>query len=449
MAVTKIWPVKGNIGKPISYVENELKTANPEWDKTSLQHLDDVIVYAANEDKTDKKYFVSGINCNADTARDQFVTVKKQFDKEDGIVAYHAIQSFDTGEVTPELAHRIGCEFAREVWGNEYQVVVATHLNTENIHNHFIINSVSFVHGRRCRAKQWYEINKINDDICRSYSLKVLEKPNGKGLPYNLHKEEVNGGDSRRNVARRAVDEAIAASSNMKEFEIALRSMGYSCNFDPKRKYWTIKASTWNKVMRLERLGEDYSNTRIRERIVASRDGKTFQTFQRALYKKRQYNLTTREHKIKKVGGIKGQYLRYCYMLGYLPKYKHNPARVSPLLKDDLAKLDRITDETRLLCRENITTDVELLSFKDKCLHRIDEAVIARDKLKNILRRNVSPEEKTNAQNEITKLNAELKTLRKNVKLVDGIAARSKVIDERINELEIREREVKENERKR
>ena len=449
MAVTKIWSVKGNIGKPISYVENELKTANPEWDKTSLQHLDDVIVYAANEDKTDKKYFVSGINCNADTARDQFVTVKKQFDKEDGIVAYHAIQSFDTGEVTPELAHRIGCEFARKVWGDEYQVVVATHLNTENIHNHFIINSVSFVHGRRCRAKQWYEINKINDDICRSYGLRVLEKPTGKGLPYNLHKEDVNGGDSRRNVARRAVDEAIAASSNMKEFEIALRSMGYSCNFDPKRKYWTIKASTWNKVMRLERLGEDYSNARIRERIAASREGKTFQTFQKALYKKRQYNLPTREYKIKKVGGIKGQYLRYCYMLGYLPKYKHNPARVSPLLKDDLAKLDRITDETRLLCRENITTDVELFSFKDKCLHRIDEAVIARDKLKNILRRNVSPEEKTNAQNEITKLNAELKTLRKNVKLVNGIAERSKVIDERINELEIREREVKENERKR
>ena len=104
MAVTKIWPVRGRVDSPLNY--------------------------AADEDKTEKQFFVTGINCNADTARDQFVTVKKQFDKEDGIVAYHGYQSFAEGEVTPELAHKIGIEFAERVWGDDYQVVVTTHLNT-------------------------------------------------------------------------------------------------------------------------------------------------------------------------------------------------------------------------------------------------------------------------------------------------------------------------------
>ena len=87
MAVTKIWPIKGRVGSPLDYVENEEKTENPKWDKSSLANLTDVMHYAADDDKTQKQFFVTGINCNADTARDQFVTVKKQFDKEDGIVA--------------------------------------------------------------------------------------------------------------------------------------------------------------------------------------------------------------------------------------------------------------------------------------------------------------------------------------------------------------------------
>ena len=94
--------------------------------------------YAADEDKTEKQFFVSGINCNPAIARDQFVTVKKQFDKEDGIVAYHGYQSFAEGEVTPEQAHEIGIELARRFWGDGYQVIVATHLNTSHVHSHII-----------------------------------------------------------------------------------------------------------------------------------------------------------------------------------------------------------------------------------------------------------------------------------------------------------------------
>lgn len=100
--------------------------------------LEDVIEYAANEDKTEKKFFVSGVNCDRDHARDEFLITKRRFGKEDGIVAYHAYQSFEEQDISPSLAHEIGVAFAKEIWGDRFQVVVATHLNTEHVHNHII-----------------------------------------------------------------------------------------------------------------------------------------------------------------------------------------------------------------------------------------------------------------------------------------------------------------------
>lgn len=446
MAVTKIWPVRGRVESPLNYAANEEKTSNPRWDKSSLENLTDVMHYAADEGKTEKQFFVTGINCNADTARDQFVTVKKQFDKEDGIVAYHGYQSFAEGEVTPEQAHAIGLEFAKKVWGDDYQVVVATHLNTKCFHNHFVVNSVSFKHGKRCRAKQWYELNKVSDEICRAHGLSIVDNPKGKGLSRNMYELEKAGGNTRLNIAKKAVDEAISVSSNMKEFEVALKSMGYTCHFDPRRKYWTIKLDTWDKVMRLQRLGPEYSNERIMERVREDKNLKSFVVFQRKVYVRRQYKLSTRGNKIKKVGGLKGLYLHYCYLLGYLPKYNQNPTRVSPLLRDDLLKLDRISDEAKLLCRENISTGEELFSFKDEKVKAMQTKVEIREELKKVLRRKISPEEKVKTKEQISVINKELSEMRKEVRLADSIEIRSKKIEGKINTIE---REVKDNERRR
>mgnify|MGYP003293236626 FL=1 len=120
MAVTKIWPVRGKPDSPLNYISNEMKTANPKWNKSSLGSLTDVMHYAVDEEKTEKQFFVTGINCSSEIARDQFVTVKKQYGKEDGIVAYHGYQSFGEDEVTPEQAHAIGVEFAQRIWGDDY-----------------------------------------------------------------------------------------------------------------------------------------------------------------------------------------------------------------------------------------------------------------------------------------------------------------------------------------
>ena len=140
--------------------------------------------------------------------------------------------------------------------------------------------------------------------------------------------------------------------------------------------------------------------------------------------------MPTREHKIKKVGGLYGLYLHYCYKLGYLPKYKkQNTARLHYLLKEDLLKLDKITQETRLLGRENISTDEQLFSYKESVLSQIKSLTDDRTHLRKQLRRNLSDNELSNVKEQITAITSKLWTLRKEVGLCDDIAERSKVIE--------------------
>lgn len=156
MATTSIWRVHGWLGKLVLYVENPDKTENPafyekpDMTQRETQGLSDVIEYAVQQEKTEKaetddegveimQQFVSGVNCTPMTARDEMIAVKKRFGKEGGVVAYHGYQSFAPGEATPEIAHEIGLRLAKKLWGEKYQVLVATHLDRENhLHNHFV-----------------------------------------------------------------------------------------------------------------------------------------------------------------------------------------------------------------------------------------------------------------------------------------------------------------------
>lgn len=189
MAVCEIWDVRGRLDHPLNYAENPDKTANPKYTESDLQALGDVMKYATNGQKTEQQFFVTGVNCCADTARQEMQIVKQQFDDRSKIVCYHAYQSFQHGEVTPEQAHEIGVKLAQRMWGDRFQVVVATHLNTDCYHNHFVINSISFVDG-----KHYYD-NKSNlcllrqrsDELCREYALSVIEHPDGRKQPYALY----------------------------------------------------------------------------------------------------------------------------------------------------------------------------------------------------------------------------------------------------------------------
>lgn len=235
---------------------------------------------------------------------------------------------------------------------------------------------------------------------------------------------------TRYNIARKAIDEAISMSHNKAQLEYALRDMGYSFMFNDKRKYWTVTLKDDSKPIRLYRLGNEYTNERILERLKENRDNINFAPFQPKQYVVRQYRLSTRSTKIKKVGGLYGLYLHYCYKLGYLPNYKkQNPARLHYLLRDDLMKLDRLTEQVTLLGRNHIGTDEQLFSFKQSVEAEIKNLLADRTHLRNEIRKvNITDAELSEAKEKISAITERLKTLRKEIKVCDSIAERSGVM---------------------
>ena len=229
MAVCEIWDVRGRLDHPIDYAENPEKTANLKYSESDLQAMVDVMEYATNKDKTEQRFFVTGVNCDPATARDEMMIAKAQWNDTSEIVCYHGFQSFKHGEVTPEVAHEVGVKLAEKMWGDRFQVIVATHLNTECLHNHFVVNSVSFADGKHYHdnKKNLRLLRKRSDELCREYALSVIEHPSGKKKPYALYQAEKQGRLTRDNVARQAVDEAISKSFTLKDFDCQMAEMGY------------------------------------------------------------------------------------------------------------------------------------------------------------------------------------------------------------------------------
>ena len=142
MATTGIWKISERLDNVIKYTTDVEKTVNGAYSNNNYYNLHNVIEYAEADYKTEKQFYVSGLNCSPETALEEMIITKKQFNKTNGILGFHAFQSFKEGEVTPEQAHAIGVKLAEEMWGDRFEVVVSTHLNTNHYHNHFVINSV-------------------------------------------------------------------------------------------------------------------------------------------------------------------------------------------------------------------------------------------------------------------------------------------------------------------
>ena len=149
IATTGIWKIEKRLDNVIDYTTNIEKTINSDYGKDSYYDLHNVIDYVEADYKTEKQFYVSGVNCNPKTALEEMTITKEQYGKAGGILGFHAFQSFAEREVTPEQCHAIGVRLAEEMWGDRFEVVVSTHLNTNHYHNHFVINSVSFKDGKR------------------------------------------------------------------------------------------------------------------------------------------------------------------------------------------------------------------------------------------------------------------------------------------------------------
>ncbi len=253
MAVTGFWPVCGNLNTTLKYADNPDKT-------TPREYLDEdlyaALRYAKNDSKTDREMFVGGINCSKQNAYAEMVAVQRRFGMKGKVVGYHGIQSFAEGEVTPEQAFEIGKETARRMWGDRYQVLVTVHLNTDNLHCHFVVNPCSFVDGQKFKNKigNHKELRCISDEICRERGLSVLENSEfyskGKKKEYWIHK---SGKKTHRDMLKEDVEYCLRYAGNWDQFESQMRGLGYVID-------WTrmsVRAKDWERSVRLTSLGYD------------------------------------------------------------------------------------------------------------------------------------------------------------------------------------------------
>ena len=393
MATTKIWPIRDNLRRVVDYA------ANP--DKTESQDLMQTLHYAVRAVKTsegERACFVTGVNCHAETAFNEMHTVKRHFGKTGGNVAYHCYQSFAPGEVTPEQCHEISVKLARQLWGDRYQVLVATHLDRDHLHSHLVINSVSFVDGKKFNDnyRAYYAMREASDTLCQAYGLSVIHKPKGR-TPRSIYFAEKNGEPTRYNLMREAIDRAAGMSFTMNQFVAALKKQGYVLEVDPRRKHPTIRSVHSKKPVRLYRLGENYLPEQIKQRILANTPAERHQyhTFmnpppRQPAQKRIQYKGSFKT--CRKITGLRAQYLYYCYRLGVFPK-KRLQKPLSPEMREACRRLERYSRQVRLVCKHKLDTDVDVKRFIGKTEFSIQNITALRNGIYNRLRRRRKPDE--------------------------------------------------------
>jgi len=449
MATTSLWRVHGWLGRLVVYVENPDKTENPAFFEKSnvteqqTQELADVIEYAINAQKTvvlsgDEatpvaRQFVSGVNVSPITARDSMLRVKREFRKTDGVVAYHGYQSFAPGEATPEIAHEIGIKLAQQLWGEKYQVLVATHLDKSNhLHNHFIINTVSHIDGIKFhRTKQdYYDMQRASDALCREYGLSVIENPErGRTKHYSEWDAERNGHQTWRGMVKSDVDTAIRRSMTESQFFDNLRKMGYAIKTG---KDISVRPQGKERFVRLQRnFGDDYAIEGIRRRILAQ--ARPERQIIRPDPPQKKMHLRGTFHKSNRQTGLRALYFYYLYRMGVYPKKREpNPKRVYFLFREDIRFVQRISQETRLLVKRGIDTDAQLDAHKEVLNAQIHALSAQRKKLRNQVR-GIQDEEKLSiVKGDISALSKSIGELRREVKLCDEIERRSLEITDKL-----------------
>lgn len=422
MATTGFWPVQNRLKEVIDYARNPNKTT----DKKFLdEDLYAALRYVEDDKKTDQTMYVSGINCPKQRAYEYMMATKRRYGKVGGNIAYHGYQSFVSGEVTPEEAHQIGLETARRMWGKDYEVVVTTHLNTDNLHNHIVVNSVSFRTGRKFEnhISDHYKLREISDEICRERGKSVLVPSKFTGSrkkDYWIHK---SGGLTHRDILKRDIDEAISNTTNWKAFDLYLKNLGYSYARNSDYRHPSIIAPGWKRPVRIDSLGEQYTQNRIRERLISNQHNITLYAVR---IPKRHTSLLQLEYEFKKAQRMDGIQLAFALIIELWKLitdniYRSSPKPLSPTLRQEVRKLDQTLKEYKLLCENQIDSAEELVSFIEKKSADIFALEADRQRIYNRIRRPKSEEEKEQNKMVVREISAKLKPLREELKTAKAI----------------------------
>ena len=244
MAVTKIKAIRGTLSKAIAYI------LNPE--------------------KTDEKLLVSSYGCASETAAREFEWTRKIAEQKGmnpvRIIARHVIQSFEIGEVTPELAHEIGKQFADEILGGKYEYVLTTHIDKDHVHNHLIFNAVDFVdyHAYKSYKRIYYDMREVSDRLCKENGLSVIPPSQNKGMGYKEYTEAKRGTSWKQNL-KQTIDRLVITAKDYDDFLRLMQEAGYEIKTG---KYISFRAEGQERFTRSKTIGENYTEDRIKERIA-------------------------------------------------------------------------------------------------------------------------------------------------------------------------------------
>lgn len=405
MATSRIWPVRARIDQMVDYVSDENKTIATQ----------EVYDYVSDSMKTEEQKYVSYINCSFDSPHVSMQNTRKQFNDKSNIEVYHAIQSFNEGEVTAQQCHDIGVELANKLWGDRYEVVVATHLNTDHYHNHFIINATSFVDGKRyCNLdKDIKNLRKTNDEICKSHGLKVLNQSNRR--TYSFKNRQL------RELVKEGLDYAIDTSTSFKICINTLENWGFDCKYIDDEL--AIKHPTAKTYLKISTLGKRYDEESIRDRC----ESKYFAN------RPKQYDLLRsyhREYKQGLTGKLPSLHIWYLECVGVVPENRARQRKYSTETYKAIKYLDKITEQTTLMGQFNIKTLDDLTDVKVNFEEKIEDMKAKRNQLRNKIRRCNDPNQKLQYQELSKECTATIKGLKKWSTVCDELAIRSKAIEE-------------------
>lgn len=401
MGYTKIFAIRQRLDKTVAYAANEEKTC-----------LDKLVDYAADPEKTEMRLYESCINCkNVDNAYEVMVSTKRKWGKEDGVQGYHIIQSFKPGEVTPEQAHTIGMEFAQKLFGDRYEAVVATHLNRHHLHNHIVINSVSFVDGKKYHSNQksYFQMLRAESDrLCQEHGLSVI-KPKAKGKQYPEWEAEQKGTGTLRSAIREDIDAAIRYSYTMEDFWTLLQKQGYRIKRSEQRKYIVLLSPGAKRGVRLTSLGKGYGEEEITARIRRQRDKGPPVKPRVEPPRRIRMRGSTKYIPKKKVKGFMALYFKYLYLLrsARQPRVR----RPSYIMREELIRLKRYQQQFRYIQSNHIETAGDLTGRAEQIEQELLRLENERRPLYG-LRKNGKEEELEEINKKIAQFNDTMKKLR-------------------------------------
>ena len=431
MAVTAMWAVKVRVDNALNYIVNpEKTTAKPELAPEAIEArkaVGDVIDYAVDADKTEKMMYVTGINCNPDTALDEFMETKWRWGKTGGRLAYHGYQAFleGEGEITAEKAHAIGVQLAKELWGDRFEVVVATHLNTGHYHNHLLVNSVSFLDGYKYRRTKadYRKMRIVNDRLCREAKLHVVDESSPqRGLSYEEWLTKRNGKLTVRDTIREDIDYAIRLSRSEKEFATTMKELGYDFKFFKEDgsllAHPGLKPPGAKGYFRFRGLGPDYDYDAIRRRIVAN-----------TLVPNTPYLIENEDKYVNKQPnetGLSYSYRRYCvrlYSFVCQPKGTRR-GRIPMALREDIRKLDHYIEQLDFICKHKFEDKYSIETKKELLRSELKNLLIQRRRLNTEKERAIRHQDGTQIAiktSEITNISKRIRELRKEIKMCDEL----------------------------